>query len=52
MSRGYSPTGVTTYVLAEIAFTFIYVDSGNGSGINGYENNYSTINLKEVYLKK
>ena len=49
LSRGYSPTGVTTYVLAEIAFTFIYVDSGNGSGINGYENNYSTINLQEVY---
>ena len=49
VSRGYSVTGDTTYVLANIAFSFVYVDSGNNTGISGYENNYSTINLTEVY---
>jgi len=49
INRGYSPTGSTTPILASIAFTFIYVDSGNGTSITGYENNFSTINLKEVY---
>ena len=49
VARGYSVTGDTTYVLANIAFSFIYVDSGNNTGITGYENNYSTINLTEVY---
>jgi hypothetical protein len=36
-------------IYAYTMFTFIYVDSGNNNGISGYENNYSTINLKEVY---
>lgn len=49
VSRGRSVTGDTTYLLANIAFSFIYVDSGNNTGITGYENNYSTINLTEVY---
>jgi len=34
---------------AGMAFEFIYVDSGEGQVIKGYENNYSTINLQEVY---
>ena len=33
----------------EHSLIFIYVDTGNSSKITGYENNYSTINLKEVY---
>jgi len=49
VARGYSVTGSTTYLLADLAFSFIYVDSGNNTGITGYENNYSTINLTEVY---
>jgi hypothetical protein len=49
VSRGRPVTGDTTYLLANIAFSFIYVDSGNNTGITGYENNYSTINLTEVY---
>jgi hypothetical protein len=36
-------------IYANILFTFIYVDTGNSSKITGYENNYSTINLKEFY---
>ena len=35
--------------MTSIIFSFIYVDSGNGTGISGYENNYSTINLQEIY---
>ena len=49
INRGYSPTGGTTSFLAQIAFSFIYMDSGNGTTITAYENNFSTINLKEVY---
>jgi hypothetical protein len=49
INRGYTVTGSTTQLLASIAFSFIYVDSGEGSTITAYENNFSTINLKEVY---
>ena len=49
LSRGYTATGDTTPLVAGLAFTMVYVDSGKGSGINAYENNYSTINLTEVY---
>jgi hypothetical protein len=42
-------TGTTFQQYAVILFTFIYVDTGNSSKITGYENNYSTINLKEFY---
>ena len=49
INRGYKATDSITFVLSQIAFTFIYVDSGSGTNISGYENNYSTINLKEVY---
>jgi hypothetical protein len=50
INRGYSPTDLKTSLTATIAFIFIYVDSGiSGGSINGYENNYSTINLQEVY---
>ena len=49
ISQGYSETGQTTPIMTSIIFSFIYVDSGNGTGISGYENNYSTINLQEIY---
>jgi hypothetical protein len=49
IARGGSLTGVTDATRAAIAFMYVYVDSGNQSGISGYENNYSTINLQEVY---
>jgi len=49
LSRGYTATGDTTPLIAGLAFTMVYVDSGKGAGINAYENNYSTINLTEVY---
>jgi hypothetical protein len=49
ISQGYSETGQTTPIITSIIFSFIYVDSGNGTGISGYENNYSTINLQEIY---
>lgn len=49
LSRGYSATGDTTFLVAGLSFTMVYVDSGKGTGINSYENNYNTINLKEVY---
>lgn len=44
-------TGDTYIFLSQIAFTYIYVDSGgsNGSGVSAYENNYSTIDLTRVY---
>jgi len=47
----YDMTGNTTYQTAAAAFTFVFVDSGNNNGteISAYENNYSTINLQEVY---
>jgi hypothetical protein len=44
-----SITGQTFQTYTELIFGFIYVDTGNSSKITGYENNYSTINLKEVY---
>ena len=52
--QGLSPTGLTYQNLRLIIFSFIYVDSGNesGSSIKGYENNYSTINLTEIYSDK
>jgi len=51
---GYNPTGQTFSRLASYIFTFIYVDSGNdnGSGIKSYENNFSTIDLTQVYGDK
>jgi hypothetical protein len=49
ISQQYDPTGNTIVQLSELAFTFIYVDSGNGTGVSSYENNYSTINLQDVY---
>jgi hypothetical protein len=42
-------TGQTFQTYTELMFDFIYVDTGNNSKITGYENNYSTVNLKEVY---
>jgi len=47
----YDMTANTTYQTAASVFTFVFVDSGNNNGteISAYENNYSTINLKEVY---
>ncbi len=49
-SKNVGPTtGATFQQYAVILFTFIYVDTGNSSKIIGYENNYSTINLKEFY---
>jgi hypothetical protein len=54
IEQGLSATGTTFEDYRYIIFNFIYVDSGNSndSGIKGYENNYSTINLKEVYGDK
>ena len=49
IDNGETATGTTIQIKASIMFSFIYVDSGNNTGITGYENNYSTINLKEVY---
>ena len=49
--QGYSSTGDTFYDYSLIIFIFIYVDSGN-TGIKSYENNFSTINLTEVYGDK
>jgi hypothetical protein len=34
---------------ASFIFSAMYTDSGNSSGFEAYENNYSTINLTEVY---
>jgi len=47
----YDMTGDTTYQTAASVFTFVFVDSGNNNGteLSAYENNYSTINLQEVY---
>jgi hypothetical protein len=47
----YDMTGGTTYQTAASVFTFVFVDSGNNNGteLSAYENNYSTINLQEVY---
>jgi hypothetical protein len=42
-------TDKTFQQYAVLLFTFIFVDTGNSSKIIGYENNYSTINLKELY---
>jgi hypothetical protein len=52
--QGLSPTGLTYQNLISIIFTFVYVDSGteSGSSVKAYENNYSTINLTEVYSDK
>ena len=51
IEKGLSQTGTTFEDLRYIIFNFIYVDSGNdnGSGIKGYENNYSTIDLTRIY---
>lgn len=52
--QGYPSTESTFQDYSLIIFTFIYVDSANqgNSGIKGYENNFSTINLTEVYGDK
>lgn len=54
VEQGYSSTGTTFQDYSLIMFIFIFVDSGNqnDSGIKGYENNFSTINLTEVYGDK
>ena len=50
-SRNYDMTGSTSYRIASMAFTYVFVDSGdsNGTKISAYEYNFSTINLEEVY---
>lgn len=49
IASGFSATGGTTAIVANIAFSFVYVDSGKENGIFSYEHNYNTINLKEIY---
>jgi hypothetical protein len=51
IQRNYDMTGETSYNVAAMAFMYVFVDSGNNNGnqLVAYENNYSTINLKEVY---
>jgi hypothetical protein len=49
VERKYDMTGLTANVVASMAFTYVYVDSGSQTQLSSYENNYSTINLKEVY---
>ena len=49
IERKYDMTGLTANVVASMAFTYVYVDSGSQTQLSSYENNYSTINLKEVY---
>jgi hypothetical protein len=43
--------GDTAQQIALMAFTYVFVDSGdsNGTKISAYEYNFSTINLEEVY---
>ena len=43
------PTDDDFIGFTSLLFQFIYVDTGNSSKITGFENNYSTINLKENY---
>ena len=54
IEQGYSTTGDSYNDYHTFIFVFIYVDSGkqDNSGIEGYENNFSTIDLKEVYGDK
>ena len=49
--NGLNPTQEDTFFIRLMMFTFVFVDSGNNNGtqLSAYENNYSTINLKEVY---
>jgi len=47
--RKYDITGETAFNIAAMAFTYVFVDSGSETQISSYENNYSTINLTEVY---
>ena len=51
IQRNYDMTGETSFNVAAMAFMYVFVDSGNNNGnqLVAYENNYSTINLKEVY---
>jgi hypothetical protein len=49
IERKYDMTGITSIAIASMAFTYVYVDSGSQTQLSSYENNYSTINLKEVY---
>jgi hypothetical protein len=46
-TSGYKDAELVAF--ASIMFTFIYVDSGNSTGISAYENNYSTIDLVQLY---
>jgi hypothetical protein len=49
IERKYDMTGDTSFNIAAMAFTYVFVDSGSETQLSSYENNYSTINLKEVY---
>ena len=50
-AKNYDLTGNTANKLAAMTFTYVFADSGNSNGteLNSFENNYSTINLQEVY---
>jgi len=54
IQRKYDMTGETSFNVYAMAFTYVFVDSGNNNGTQlvAYENNYSTINLTEVYGDK
>jgi len=54
LDNKYSQTGSTFGYLVSLMFTFVFVDSGtgNGSEIKAYENNFSTIDLTQVYADK
>jgi hypothetical protein len=54
LDNKYSQTGSTFGDLVSLMFTFVFVDSGtgNGSEIKAYENNFSTIDLTQVYADK
>jgi len=49
IERKYDMTGDTSFNIAAMAFTYVFVDSGSETQLSSYENNYSTINLTEVY---
>jgi hypothetical protein len=51
IEKKYDITGTTAIEIAAMTFTYVFADSGdsNGSQLKSFENNYSTINLQEVY---
>ena len=51
ISRNYDMTGETSFNVAAMAFTYIFVDSGTAdqTKVSAYEYNFSTINLQELY---